>query len=199
MYGIFTYIYHKNQLQPFMQVNLPIPFFLWGCISYSVLRLLTLTERCRPSFRSHAPEIFPFGYSSLLHSPKILAVCFFGVICVKFQTFFVSSFSLSPKSQELLVSDLWFTVSQFWANDFFLFFHLFISPHFTQIEDRKSAGALGFCWAISVFSPNKKVGAVWQPGIALAFQIQVQTVWVGLVVFFGWSWCWWWIQKSGDK
>ena len=30
-----------------------------------------------------------------------------------FKHLFVSSFSLSPRSQELLVSDLWFTVSQF--------------------------------------------------------------------------------------
>ena len=31
MYGMFTYIYHKNQ--PFMQVNIPVPWMVWARIS----------------------------------------------------------------------------------------------------------------------------------------------------------------------
>ena len=64
------------------------------------------------------------------------------MILCQISNMFVSSFSLSPRSQELLVSDLWFI---------YLNFEQMISLHFTQIEDRKSAGALNFGFLLSLF------------------------------------------------
>lgn len=154
-----------------------------------MLRLLTLTER-DTSLRKFDP--MPRRYSHwgiiIVAFPKDIR-CFFCVWFVSnFKHCLVSSFSRkSPRSQELLVSDLWFIYLNFGANDFIFvcFFYPFISPHFTQIEDRKSAGAFFvFCWAIFLCFHQTKVGAVWQPGIVLAFQIQVLSRMGWLPLFF---------------
>ena len=193
MYGIFTYIPQKSAIHAGKYTNPMDPMGMYQLFSAETFL------RQSGVISIPCPGDIPIRGFIIVTFPKHTRCFFWCDLCQISNMLGFFIFPFSPRSQELLVSDLWFTVSQFWANDFiFLFFHLFILPHFTQIEDRKSAGAF-FVFLLSHFCvfTKQKGGcsmAAWHC-FGLPNSGANRMGWAGCL--FGWSWCWWWIQKSG--